>query len=138
MTHNEAADAIMEVMQEFVDSERLKIWDLHKAWREKAGRFIQHYINREKNTDSAGLNQIYIKGPFAGGSIRGVLQHAKELLKPENDKEVVVPDSRSDIQIVFPFGHKNDCSYGTSDGKVIPCSCGLHDALDKLKESNDD
>ncbi|HDY89003.1 MAG TPA: hypothetical protein ENH82_12930 [bacterium] len=88
MTQPDAVDAIMKVMQDFVDAERLKIWRLalqeNKEWREKAERFIQHHIDSEKNTESDGLNQVYAKGTFAGASVRGVLQHARELLNKEN------------------------------------------------------
>lgn len=81
MTQPDAVDAIMKVMQDFVDSERVKIWDMHQAWREKAERFIQLYIDHEAKSPQDSLNQVYAKGPFAGGSVGGVLKHAKELLK---------------------------------------------------------
>ncbi len=91
MTHEDAVDAIMEVMQDFVNAERKKVWELalkkNEEWREKAERFIQHYIDNEKNTDSGGLNQVYAKGVFAGGSVRGVVEHAKELLKNTGEKQ---------------------------------------------------
>ncbi len=135
MTQTKAVDAIMKVMQDFVDSERLKIWNLHKAWREKAERFIQLYIEREKNSPQDALNQVYIKGPFVGGSVGSVLNCARELLKTNGhttqfmDEEL---DTRSNIQTAFPSGHRYLCAYGTVGGKVIPCDCGLHDALKKI------
>ena len=52
-----------------------------QEWRKNAERFIQKYINCEKNSPSDSLNQVYARGPFAGGSVRSVLAHAKELLK---------------------------------------------------------
>lgn len=44
MTHNEAADAIMEVMQNFVNAERKKIWELaHKQIVKKLKDYVRHH-----------------------------------------------------------------------------------------------
>lgn len=132
MTQAEGVDAIMKVMQDFVDSERLKVWNLHLAWRDKAERFIQHFIDQEANSPPDSLNQVYVKGVFAAGSVRSVRDHARELLKEKN------PDLWSRIQTQFPFGHRHFCTYGVIDDKLIPCNCGLHDALRKIEEKNDE
>ena len=100
-----------------------------QEWRKNAERFIQRYINCEKNTDSIGLNQVYIRGPFIGRNIGSVLAQAKELLKTNG--HTTQPDTRSGIQKDFPFGHHYFCTYGVVNGQVIPCDCGLHDALKK-------
>ncbi len=81
MTQADAADAIMKVMQDFVNDERKKIWDMHKAWRKNAERFIQFYIDSEAKSPPDALNQVYAKGSFAGGSVRSVRDHAHVLLK---------------------------------------------------------
>jgi len=141
MTHTETVDAIMEVMQNFVNAEREKIWRLvtkqNKKWCENARRFVQHYVDMEKKSPQDALNQVYAKGVFAGGSVGSVMGHAKELLlnKSINSEEF---DSQSKIQIAFPFGHRHFCTYGTVDGKFVPCNCGLHNALAELKENDDE
>jgi len=87
MTNNEAADAIMEVMQEFVNVERKKVWNKHQDWRKIAMRFIQFYIDNEAKSSRESLNQVYAKGQFAGASVRSVVDHAKLLLKLDKETE---------------------------------------------------
>lgn len=55
--------------------------DITDVWREKAERFIRFYIDSEAKSPPDALNQVYAKTAFAGMSVRGVLNHAKELLK---------------------------------------------------------
>lgn len=227
MTQPDAVDAIMKVMQDFLNDERKKIWELaqkqNNEWRKNAERFIQFYIDREAKSPQDSLNQIYAKTVFAGGSVGDVLVHAKELLKTsghnsdipgvqelvgnecgpisahqignvrveyhrpdESKKEKIISelevrivqlvkglknhgshdpncklclgppkhvrpcgcgfdealngsaelDAWSNIQIAFPFGHRYDCFCGISDSKVVPCNCGLHDALKKIEKYN--
>ena len=90
MTQPDAADAIMAIMQSYVDKERKKIWELvtkqNQEWCKNAQRFVQHYIDRENGSSQDSLNQVYAKGVFAGGSVGSVVGHARELLKEESKR----------------------------------------------------
>lgn len=131
MTQPNAVDAIMQVMQEFVDSERLKIWNLHQAWREKAERFIQFFLD-----DETDKSLVYVKGVFAGESVRGVRNRAHVLLKTNGHTVQFMDKSELEAKIVQLTevvrryaGHDHGCSI-----RWGPCSCGFDEALNGSEE----
>ncbi len=116
--------------------------DMHQAWRKKAERFIQHYIDSEKNSTPGSLNQIYAKGVFAGGSIGSVLSHAKELLKTDGHTTKFKDNAELEVRIVQLIkalknhgSHHPNCGIYLSPPKHIrPCNCGFDEALNGSKE----
>lgn len=133
MTAEETTDVIMKMMQKFVDTERFKIWAKSKNWRDQAERFIQFFIFQEKNSPPDSLNQVYAKGPFAGGSVRSVRDHGENLLKAIED--VKVPDDVVTLHDALEkFGrHTDNCHYYKLGHHY--CTCGFKEALNREVQS---